>query len=146
MVRRVEDHKRRAPDLSVEFDSDAGAPRKARTAIGELISRDDDPLSAEVETVTSELVSNVVQHTDGGGTMDAWEPKPDVPIRIEVTDHGDGRPEPALHTDPTEVGGQGLRIVEEMADAWGVEYRPGGKKVWVEFDRDARSNPSRDGA
>jgi len=98
MARRVDDHKRRPADVSIEFASDAGAPRKARAAIQPLIVGDDDPIAADVELVTSELASNVVQHTGSGGTLQARDPNPDVPLRLEVADQGVGEPEPVPHS------------------------------------------------
>ena len=106
---RTQDHTRRDPDVAIGFDHDAGAPRKARAAVRPLISTPGDPIALEVETVTSELVSNVIQHTDGGGTLKAWDPTPDVPLRLEVADQGNGEPEPVLQAEGAEVGGRRIR-------------------------------------
>ena len=134
----IGNHDRGEPDVSFDFDHDVGAPRKARAAIRSLISAADDPIAFEVEAVTSELVSNVIQHTEGGGMLRAWDPTPNVPLRLEVTDRGAGLPEPTPHAKPTEMGGQGLWIVDRMADAWGVVLEPGTKMVWAEFVRTTR--------
>jgi len=117
----------------VQFDHDASAPRRARKAIRPLVDAGDDPIASSVEAVTSELVSNVVQHTSDGGTVKAWDPKPDVPFRLEVTDT-----DPALPMSPdtaTDDGGRGLHIVAALADDWGVEHHRPGKTVWAEFNR-----------
>ena len=135
MARRRSDHNKREPDVSIEFDNDSGAPRKARQAVRPLISALNDPVADAVETVTSELVSNVVEHTADGGTVKAWDPKPDVPLRVEVADRDPAEPTP--QDVATDAGGRGLRIVEQLADEWGVKRDDVGKTVWAEFDRDA---------
>lgn len=99
-----------------------------------LLDNIDDPISADVELVTSELVTNVVVHTNHGGVLRAWDPKPDVPLRLEVEDSDDHVPAavPVLSA----IGGRGLFIVDAASDAWGVNALVGGGKVfWAEFDR-----------
>lgn len=128
------DHERRAPDVSVEFHKESTAPRRARKALQPLLDDPDDPISEAVETVTSELVSNVIQHTADGGTVKAWDPKPDQPFHLEVAD--DEACDPVSPDVPPQEGGRGLRIVEALADEWGVEHRGGkGKTVWADFNR-----------
>ncbi|MCU1391910.1 MAG: regulatory protein [Ilumatobacteraceae bacterium] len=123
------------PDVSVTFHHDVTAPQQARRAIRPLVSAEGDPIADAVQMVTSELVSNVVQHTSDGGTVKAWDPKPDKPFRLEVADS-----EPVEPKSPevaTPEGGRGLRIVDAMSDVWGVDVDPGGagKTVWAEFNR-----------
>ena len=90
------------------------------------------PLPIAVTLTASELVTNVVRHTDSAGVMQAWDPKPDVPLRLEVEDHE--RALPKVVSDPT-IGGRGLSIVDNMADAWGVDPTVDGKVIWAEFNR-----------
>ena len=40
--------------------------------------------------------------------------------------------------DPERIGGLGLRIVDQLAIAWGVAPFPGGKTVWATVPRAAR--------
>ncbi|WP_433509241.1 ATP-binding protein [Nonomuraea sp. CA-143628] len=87
--------------------------------------------------IISELVSNALQHTAsgyGGGLVAV-----DVIglgsalTRIEVTDDGaDTVPRPRL-SDGLASRGRGLRLVEQIAAAWGVR-RSGGRQltVWAE--------------
>ncbi|MBI5090473.1 MAG: ATP-binding protein [Actinobacteria bacterium] len=123
------------PDVHFEFDHRRSAPREAREAIKPLFAPDD-PLEEDVTLATSELVSNVITHTDDGGTLDAWDPKPDVPLRVEVADT-DSSPAAPVEVPP-ERGGMGLKIVDQLADDWGVVPREDGKVVWAEFDRHKR--------
>lgn len=97
----------------------------------------EDALIAEdIGLAASEMVGNVILHTPDGGTLRAWDPKPDVPYRLEVEDSS-----PELPQSPSEAnerGGRGLRIVETVSDDWGVIPSENGKTVWAEFDRDKR--------
>ena len=54
-------------------------------------------------------------------------------MRVEVTDAGPGF-DPAHRPEPSEAGGWGLRLVDAMADRWGVEVTPL-VRVWFELDR-----------
>lgn len=120
------------PDVSADFGHDAHSPRIVRRAISSLLDDPNDPIADSVALVTSELVSNVVQHTDDGGHVDAWDPRPGVPLVIEVSDPDRAVPETRA---PGAAGGRGMHIVDDLADEWGIERTGRGKVVWVEFDR-----------
>ena len=127
------DHERGRPDVEYTFARDLKSVRDARHALEPLLSDPGDPISDDVRLAASELVTNVVVHTDDGGAMRAWDPKPDVPLRLEVEDF-DFAP-PQVPTPPRPIGGHGLRIVDHVADAWGVTPTSTGKVVWAEFNR-----------
>ena len=74
----------RAPDVRFEFEHDRRAATEARHEVDRLLSEPDDPIADDVPLATSELVTNVVRHTDDGGELRAWDPRPDVPLRLEV--------------------------------------------------------------
>jgi anti-sigma regulatory factor (Ser/Thr protein kinase) len=122
----------RPPDVRFEFDNAPEAPREARRALASLLSDPNDPIADAVKLTASELVTNVVRHTTSSGLMQAWDPRPDVPLRVEVEDHD--RKQPAIPQNPA-VGGHGLSIVATVADDWGVEPTVDGKVVWAEFNR-----------
>jgi anti-sigma regulatory factor (Ser/Thr protein kinase) len=124
------------PDVRFHFDHDLRAAAHARREVAAILRDPDDPIAEDVRLATSELVANVVRHTNDGGEVRAWDPQPDVPLRVEVEDR-----EPTLPQIPTHmpsVGGRGLAIVDAVADAWGVEVGPASKVVWAEFDRTRR--------
>jgi anti-sigma regulatory factor (Ser/Thr protein kinase) len=134
---------RKAPDVEYTFGHESSAARGARRAIEPLVSDPDDPISEDVRLVTSELVTNVVLHTEDGGALRAWDPKPAVPLRIEVEDQDVAardvvvaRPEGVRR-----VGGRGLRIVDDLADDWGIIATETGKVVWAEFNRPTDEEP-----
>lgn len=129
----------REPDVRYSFDHDPHASRHARQHLDPLFDDPDDVIANAVRLATSEMVTNVIQHTDGGGEMRAWDPRPDVPFRVEVQD-GDTTP-PQIPDQLPPVGGRGVAIVAAVADDWGVEPTTDGKFVWAEFDRNKHQPP-----
>jgi DNA-binding NarL/FixJ family response regulator len=80
----------------------------------------------------SELVTNVVRHA--ATDVDVRIAVGARTVRVEVSDRN---PEvPVLRSPaPTDVGGRGMRIVDELSLRWGVEARRTGKCVWFELPR-----------
>lgn len=93
-----------------------------------------------VALLVSELATNCVRHA-GTGFHVSVQRGADV-VRIEVTDTGAGRP--AVHSPEfDEPSGRGLRIVEQLSDAWGVvpASPPPGKTVWFTLSVGSTSKP-----
>ncbi|MER6381263.1 SpoIIE family protein phosphatase [Streptomyces sp. NPDC001250] len=90
----------------------------------------------EVELVADELITNALMHTEGSAivTLRALGDG-DGRLRIEVEDSSSALPR-RREAGEDGVSGRGLFLVEELADAWGVEARGGGKAVWCEFRLD----------
>jgi hypothetical protein len=57
-------------------------------------------------------------------------------IRVEVRDTGQGKPT-VLSPGPQDPSGRGLRILEAIADTWGIIPAPEGKTVWFELPQAA---------
>ena len=93
--------------------------------------------------VASELVGNAVRHTrpTESGTLDVSWHVDATGVRVCVGDPGDEQPRPRIAGDD-EPEGRGLKIVDAMADEWGVEREARGKTVWahVPFQRAAVPN------
>jgi anti-sigma regulatory factor (Ser/Thr protein kinase) len=114
----------------------AEAPRRARAFAEErMLAWGVGQERGPVLLALSELVTNAVTH--GRGHIDL---RLDVDtarsvLHVEVADEGDGRAAiPDRDGDHARVGGWGLRMVADVADAWGTETpRPGRNVVW--FDR-----------
>jgi anti-sigma regulatory factor (Ser/Thr protein kinase) len=119
------------------FDHAEHAPRAGRLALRGFLADPDDPLADDVELAAAELITNVIRHTGAGGLLQAWDPKPDVPLRLEVSDSAHTAPQ--MVEEPGASGGFGLRILDSIADAWGVLPTSTGKVVWAEFDRSKRT-------
>jgi anti-sigma regulatory factor (Ser/Thr protein kinase) len=98
----------------------------------------------EVAIMASELATNCVRHTVTDFTV-AVEHSRDE-IRVEVTDSGGGMPT-VRRPESSEPSGRGLRIVQELADSFGVRERTGapGKTVWfvVTLDDQSSGPPAR---
>jgi anti-sigma regulatory factor (Ser/Thr protein kinase) len=125
------------PDVEFEFGHDETAPSGARHALERLFPVRD-RFAEDVQLATSELVTNVIRHTDDGGRMRAWD---NVPLRVEVYDLNPILPAPPDYAD--ERGGHGLRVVERVSDRWGAHPDADGKIVWAEFSDPADRSTSR---
>ncbi|MFE9556376.1 ATP-binding protein [Streptomyces sp. NPDC006703] len=90
--------------------------------------------SSVVETValvTSELLTNAVQHAGDGPISVAAQLKDDT-VRVEVSDSSPALPTPSLRTGDDEHG-RGLFIVGALAVRHDVETTESGKRCWAEI-------------
>jgi serine phosphatase RsbU (regulator of sigma subunit) len=82
----------------------------------------------------SEVVTNVLTHTDGDALLVAELSGPPGArlLRVEVTDPSDELPH---RREPGELAssGRGLMLMESLADAWGASPRGEGKTTWFEL-------------
>ena len=116
------------------FPHSVGAARLARLWVADEIRAMDlgQDRREEVALLISELVTNVVRHTDSD---------PVVSLRAErgrlVVGVADSsvRPAAVRDPDPDRPGGWGLRLVEQIADSWGTQHLDDGTKiVWFTVD------------
>jgi anti-sigma regulatory factor (Ser/Thr protein kinase) len=111
---------------------DTASIRVARQAILDMLELD--PVAAEdVALLVSELAANAVLH---GRTEFAVTASRDADVvRVDVTDRSPTPPS-MKHYGPESPTGRGLRLVDLLADRWGVEAEdPGpGKTVWFEIE------------
>jgi anti-sigma regulatory factor (Ser/Thr protein kinase) len=113
--------------------------RRARQVVrGSLCTWGCDEQAPAFELAVSELVTNALVH--GGGTIEIRLSAEDDEVRLEVVDHGPGGTLPAVRRGPPgELGGWGLRMVDEVADAWGADSNAVETRAWmVRRARDAR--------
>lgn len=118
-------------DLTLRESGDLGRMRDAisRIAAPTGVPPEDAVLAA------SELVTNALTHTFGACRLQAWNPEPSGPLRIEVRDTAPLALPPARPAQPAAPRGRGLAIVDQLADRWGVRIHDGlGKTVWFEID------------
>lgn len=146
----------RQPDVAFTFAAVATAPGAARRALRHWFDdhaaahrRDtgvvgvEDPLRQPLLLAASEMVANVVRHTNHGGVLRVWDPRPEVPLRMEVEDDDPRLPVPdRAGPDEHSDGGRGLMILAAIADDWGAFPTAAGKVVWAEFDRNRPRRPS----
>jgi anti-sigma regulatory factor (Ser/Thr protein kinase) len=112
------------------FACDPASVQAARRFIRECVELLGLQTLPTVQLMVSELATNAVLHAKSRFDV-IVERVSDSAIRVEVRDFGHGIPR--LLAGSTEAqSGRGLRIVELLAETWGVENRPGGrgKATW----------------
>ncbi len=122
---------------SLTLPAEQASVREARRFVAESIEEVvDDP--ADVLLMTSELVANVVRHTNSDVTVTV---RPGPPVRVEVHD-GIAATETFRELvstagrmpEPSSPGGRGLALVRALASKIGLDDDPdGGKVVWFEL-------------
>lgn len=87
----------------------------------------------DVLLVVSELVTNACLHAGGAQELRLRSTRKSV--RLEVTDTGNGRPEPRTPHRGSRPGGHGMYIVQRLCVDWGMvrDSDGGGKTVWAEI-------------
>jgi anti-sigma regulatory factor (Ser/Thr protein kinase) len=116
--------------LTVRFDPSARAPMDARTAIAPLEGELDPQLYEDLRLIVSELVTNSVVHGPRREPVQLrLEIRDDGVVRGEVEDQGDGAVE--IRDAAGEGGGFGLRMLDRVAERWGVHQ--GSTHVWFEL-------------
>ncbi|MFF2020274.1 ATP-binding protein [Streptomyces sp. NPDC058171] len=91
-----------------------------------------DDLAEDGALIVSELVSNAVQHARRESIRITIERPGTGRVRVGVVDFSRVSPvrgEP----DPERESGRGLALVAELAENWGTDSLPWGKRVWAEL-------------
>jgi anti-sigma regulatory factor (Ser/Thr protein kinase) len=123
---------------------------EARRYVGDLLHRSGHHLAADdAELLTSECVTNAVQHTlsGAGGQFAVKVLDLGDAVRIEVLDQGGARTIPAVRgtpDSPTAIDGRGLHLVTMLAADWGtMPYGPG-TITWFMVTTEAAPPAARD--
>jgi anti-sigma regulatory factor (Ser/Thr protein kinase) len=117
----------------LELAPELTSPKKARVFISAAFRQwGCDQVEDRAELLVSELVTNAIEHMRSYALLSARRDDGRVEVRVE--DDGDSLPtlsEPA----PEHERGRGLMLVNLLADHWGVELLPDGRKVvYFAFD------------
>lgn len=127
--------------VSEELEPALHAVAKARQAVRITLDRWElEPLIADTELLVSELVTNALVHASGRTALTLAVA--DGTLEVGVTDQAPGVIVPPerggegadQRQDGTAEGGRGLRLVDMVADEWGVAVMPEGKQVWFRLD------------
>jgi anti-sigma regulatory factor (Ser/Thr protein kinase) len=115
--------------------ADLQAPSQARKAIARPLDELSEKQLYDLSLLTSELVSNSVRHAglDTEADIELLVSPLEDRVRIEVIDAGCGFEYEATDADNYDSPGLGLRLVDQLADRWGVETSPY-TRVWFEKD------------
>jgi len=118
--------------------SNPASPNLARRAVAAALTGHSGLVIEQAVLMTSELVSNAVVHGAEPITLDIAVGT--GLLTVSVDDAGTGGP---LWMRPTEVDvhGRGVRIVDSLSYAWGVEPLTGGKRVWFSLLLDVPRSP-----
>ena len=93
-------------------------------------------LSDLTELLGTELVTNVVAHV--GRPMTLRSVHDGSRVRVEIDDPSPIRPV-VRHPGVCDEHGRGMLLVDQLADGWGVDWRPDGKTVWFELEVASRA-------
>lgn len=120
---------------SLTLPHSSAAPGDARRFIRRWVVTGD--LRDALELLVSELVTNAVSYADG--EVELTVSSLGDRLRVEVSDTSSVVPRiPERHLER----GRGLRLVDELADCWGVDGRIDGKSVWFEIRVGSDPGPS----
>ncbi|WP_460303141.1 ATP-binding protein [Actinocorallia aurea] len=112
------------------------APGRVRRWVRGLLAQDRDWAgegSEVVELLTSEVVTNAVQHGPSGGEIRVAVWRDGKRVRIECCDVGGGVPV-AREAEEGDEDGRGLMLLDGLAREWGSRTDPDGTSVWFEVD------------
>ncbi|MEU8468009.1 SpoIIE family protein phosphatase [Streptomyces sp. NPDC029006] len=117
--------------VSWELPNDPTAVRTARRMVGDQISAwGMEHLSATVELIVSELVTNAIRY--GGAPIHLRLIQHKV-LTCEVFDNSTSHPR-SRQPLVLEENGRGLSLVAQLSRRWGSRSATGGKIVWAEQD------------
>lgn len=110
----------------------ANVPTARRVAVDLLTAWGAPHDLGDVGLLVSELVANVVDHVGGDAVFTLELTLSGDWLRISVADGSAIRPV-VRELEGSAPRGRGMRLVQQIADRWGVEDHEGGKRVWLEL-------------
>src|SRR5919205_3326147 len=128
-------------ELTRTYPPAPATPRRVREDVAEALAPVLGPRRlADVELMASEVATNAILHSDGEDGVELRIRLDGDSTRVEITNTG-----PAFDPDapPKRDGpsGWGLRILDYLADDWGVELS-GANTVWFQVDlQPSRAEP-----
>ena len=118
--------------VETQLPSSLNSPQLARAFLRSTLETWKlDGFGEVTELLATELVANVVTHV--GAPMTLRVQRGPSTMRVEIEDPSTDLPV-VRHPDPAEEHGRGVLLIDELANAWGVEPRADGKTVWFEID------------
>jgi len=122
---------------SVDVPASVQGPAAARGVVAAVLPVWELPdLSDDAQLVVSELVTNAYRHAPGTDSFELELVRQSDGVRISLADGNAVRPVIAeLHADHQPTG-RGMAIVAALAVRWGAEDHHGGKRVWVDLQRE----------
>lgn len=110
--------------LEMPLPCTSAAPRLAREAVDSVAHALGTRRAANARLLISELASNAVMYGREPIKLDIQIEEQDACFAVR----DDGDEQPRMRPEDERVGGFGLRIVDRIADEWGVEWES--SNVW----------------
>jgi anti-sigma regulatory factor (Ser/Thr protein kinase) len=122
----------RSTALALELPAVPASAGLARGALKDVLQRGADGQARETAALlVTELVTNAARHVGGMLRLEVAVEK--ETLRVEVRDGSPFLPAgPALPEWASESG-RGLFLIDALADRWGADVLPDGKRVWFEL-------------
>lgn len=119
--------------LRLAVRCDEHAPRAVRAAMSRLT--DLGWVLGDAMLVASELVTNAVRHSlCAEEELLSVNVSKDGRLKIAVLDPGASGQSAEIAHRQMGLGGLGLKVVEQLAQAWGTDRRGDGYEVWAELE------------
>ena len=120
-------------EARLPLERDPTAASDARQSVRRFCADMPRDLQTTAQLLTSELVTNALQH--GDGAIELQLRADPTALRVEVSDESPERPQ-RMNASAGSVSGRGMLLVEALASSWGILSHPGdGKAVWFELRR-----------
>jgi anti-sigma regulatory factor (Ser/Thr protein kinase) len=122
--------------MSIHVPGGAGAPGRARRLVGPQLGHVLPSTASDAVLIVSELVTNSVRHAHVGvdKVVVVDVSTSEKHLRIAVTDPGSELEPRLLPGEFNGLGGHGLRLVEQLSEAWGVSHdTSGATQVWCDL-------------
>jgi len=122
---------------SVDVPASVQGPAAARGVVAAVLPVWELPdLSDDAQLVVSELVTNAYRHAPGTDSFELELVRQSDGVRISLADRNAVRPVIAELKADHQPTGRGMAIVAALAVRWGAEDHHGGKRVWVDLQRE----------
>lgn len=119
-------------EATISLDHSATAPKIARRFVAETLDRWGlSAIADDVVLLVSELVSNVIHHTDETPVLTVR--RSGGRLRCTVVDLGGTAPR-RRSPAPTDRTGRGLQLVDRVSAAWGSHTMGRRNEVWFELE------------
>jgi anti-sigma regulatory factor (Ser/Thr protein kinase) len=108
------------------------SPAAARRVVERLEPEVDAMTLANLRLLVSELVTNAIEHVDGGAEIELDVGLEDGRVHVEVRDSGSGFEFTPRQPGDPRGSGWGLHFVARLTDRWGTDATHG-TRVWFEM-------------
>jgi anti-sigma regulatory factor (Ser/Thr protein kinase) len=128
---------------SLVVEGEPGQVSMARLFVADMIGSAH-PRADDVVLLASELVTNAIVHSRSGlpgGTVSVVVARNIYGVSVLVTDDGSADCRPRVSTSPGETNGNGLVLVQALADHWGYRQEVTYTTVWFAVRSPAAPRP-----